>query len=291
MIWWGPNVASDLLGLMTHPQDWAQARSHLSTLQLYIQWALADRHSDMGVGNNYYTNLRDSGFFRQIPAWGLQCAVEGAAVKDWSPDGVSALHGWSMAIDRIRQADGQVDAVVLDEPLGSGIGTWDERLAGTCRVIDGLRTLGVSSVGLVEPYPACQMADIIHWMEAIQQAGSSPSFLHLDVDRYAIRDQKLKPHDVMLSLQWAQDQCAAWGIPFGIVIFGQRATTDQQYVMSAKTWAAQAQRDLKPGFRRIVQSWEEPYPPMGHTQPANLPESDPTSHAGLVVDIANRMTT
>jgi len=283
-IHFGPNVASDMLPLFTHPEQWPIARAEIATIQLYVQNILANQPNEIGVGPNTYPALCDVQAFDLLDEWAIDLCIEAGAVKSWSKDGVDALHGILTAIQRVTDAGGIVESVVLDEPKGAqetcGL-TDDQIVKATCYVIDGIRAAGVQQVGLVEPYPYIRMEPLVHFFEALQQAGSSPSFWHLDVDRFGIRDQRLNDKQVSHDLKWAQSQCAAWGIPFGVVIFGQRVLTDAGYVQSALAWARQLHTYLQ-GWpdRLIVQSWEQARDGT-LTLPKNLPESDATSHTWL----------
>ena len=284
----GPNVASDILPLFSRTGDWMFASAKVNTVQFYIQNILADEPGQMGVGPNTYPALVEVDAFRTINQSLGNISIEAGAVKEWSLDGRDALNGCRMAIERVEAAGGKVAAFALDEPKGA------QRVChlsnqhvvdGTCRVIDGIRELG-SDAGLIEPYPYVPMPDLVTFFEALQRGGSSPAFWHLDVDRFGIRDQKISRERFAADLQWAQRQCRAWGIPFGVIVFGQRATTAAAYVQSALAWA----NDLRLLMgewpdRIIVQSWERAAG-GALTLPHNLPESDSTSHTALLNAVA-----
>jgi hypothetical protein len=286
-LWFGPNVESDILALFEHPEQWESARAGISTFQVYVQNILADEPGQMGVGGNTYPALRDAHAFEQLRDWNIAIAIEAGAVKDWSCDGRQALHGILMAIDRVRDAGGEVASVVLDEPTGSRDAchlTFEQCADATALVIDGVRAHGVASVGLVEPYPYIGASDLVRFIELIQQRGASPSFWHLDVDRFGIRDQHISANKAGEDLRWFARQCEAWRIPFGVVIFGQRVQDATAYRRSAWEWAKQLRAYLHGWPDRLVaQSWEQVN--GANTLPHNLPESDASSHCALVRDL------
>ena len=275
-LWFGPNVDSDFQGLMDRPEEWVHARSNISTLQVYIQNVEA---------------LAAGGFFKALQEAGLDLTIEAGAVKDWSLDGRNAAWAILRAIEQVRSTGGEVQRVVLDEPLGAmqaNAITRDQTVEATCHVINRVRAVGVREVGLIEPYPYCSADDIVAFMEAVQQAGSSPSFLHLDVDRYGIKDQRIKPAQACRDHQLVRGRCFAWGIPFGIVVFGQRAgSSEAVYRQSVLDWLPQMKYYCG-GLpdRVIVQSWEIDPASGKLTMPHNAPETDRTSHTALVSEVA-----
>lgn len=291
VLWFGPDVSSDLVPLVSRPDEWMHARASCSTLQLYIQQILVDHEGEQGCGVNVYPNLVHVNFFRRVRDLGLELAVECGGIKEWSCDGENAAHALGAAIERVRAAGGELAAAVLDEPLRS-----KDRChldvagctAPVCRVIEAGRSRGLHQVGIVEAYPASPAADIVRFFENVQQAGSSPSFLHLDVDRIAFRDRKMKTDQIGRDLRWLRDQCRAWQIPFGIIVWGQRPTDPASYRASAWDWVQQIPQYLG-GWpdRLIVQSWEEFN--GAHAMPHNLPESDHVSHAALLRDVATKV--
>jgi hypothetical protein len=291
--WFAPNVASDILPLFEGQDAWPNARGQLSTLQMYIQNVLADEPGQMGVAGNTYPALCDVHAFERLRDWGLALAIEGGAVKTWSHDGHQALDGLLRAIDRVRDASGEVAAVALDEPLGARDTchlTTTQVVEATCYVIEGIRAHGVRSVGIIEPYPSLFAAEIIEECELIQRAGSSPSFLHLDVDRYGIRDQVHGRHlsisQVRSALGRMQMTCTAWGIPLGVIMFGQRVSAVAAYRDSVVTWSQQLFDYLGQRWpdRKIIQSWELA-PDGSLTLPYNLPETDLNSHTALITQV------
>lgn len=291
-LWFAPNVGSNILPLFERPEEWPEARASISTVQLYVQNVLADHVGDMNVGANTYQMLKAVDAFAWLRDRDIGLALEAGAVKPWSCDGVAALGAIRQAIDRVRAAGGEVSAIVLDEPAGSRAPchlTIEQAAIATSRVIDGIRAHGVQQVVIVEPWPYVDMATLVRFFELIQQEGSSPSGWHLDVDRFGIRDQKISPAHVAGDLRWPQGQCAAWQIPFGVIVFGQRVIDAAGYRRSAWEWAEQLHGHLG-GWpdRLILQSWEQVN--GENSIPHNLPETDATSHTGLLRDLAGRLT-
>lgn len=294
-LWFAPNLGSDILGLFTRPDEWAEARKAVKVFQFFATNIQTDHVGDNPDCNeNVYTKLVEVDAFRKLQDWGIEIAIEAGAVKRFREDGHGCdgregLRLIEIFIEKVRAAGADVSHIVLDEPAGSRALcqlSWEQCTANVSHVINGVRARGVASVGLVEPYPYIPAADLVRFFELIQQAGSSPSFWHLDVDRFGIRDQRISVTKAGENLRWMARQCEAWQIPFGVIVFGQRVTTAAAYRQSAGDWTEQILTYLHDWPSRLVlESWERA-PDGTYTLPHNLPESDSSSHAALVRDIA-----
>jgi len=296
--WFGPNVASaDLREMAAQPARWTHARQGTAYLQLYAQMIGADAPGQHGVGPNDYASLINGGVLNQLDRWRLPLAIECSAVKEWSPSGREAFeHLRDVVIPRVQTHTSQLGAILLDEPrvAGQSLGQSIEETAGhTARFITGVRDLGFHlEVGLIEAYPYLKMAEILRFVELCQASGGGPASVHLDVDRFGLRDQRISDAEAQAELRRCHQRCVEWEIPMGIILFGQRATSEGEYAhgssrhgtvsAGALQWAQTAHRWVPTVERLIVQSWEERGPGGAKDLPRNLPDSDPLSHTGIV---------
>jgi hypothetical protein len=300
-LWFAPNIGSvDLLDLFRRPEQWATARAQIRTLQLYaqhIQYDAGDPAAENGP--NYWSSLCDADAWRRLAGWPLNLSVEIGAVK-WAPrpEGCTAQDNENTALSliaKVAAAGGRVGAIAIDEALVSGLDAKEkggcglslaDTVANTARFIRNIRTPTESKVdiGVIEAYPHNDVATILAFMDGLHtpEANASPNFLHLDVDRYGIRDKNLSPDKVAQDLRLLQSKCHGWGIPLGVILFGQRPQNAADFCHDVHRWA-QRLRGALGGWpdRLIFQSWEE-FPKGRKVLPPNLPDTDPNSHTGLV---------
>jgi len=239
------------------------------------------------VGPNYYDRLRDGGFFAGLT---IPLAIETPGLKAWDteqgvPTGKQAAFALTRAIERIRAAGGELASFSMDDPLAASISDFpvpvpvDRVTAVLCRVAKAGSDLGVQG-GITEAYPTCSAAQIIDLFGHVQQAGWSPRHLHLDIDE---QDAKQVHTDARIAadLHDLFNACRAWGIPFGIILNGQRGDTPQDYRTGFWEWFAYVRKMLGGDPDRwILESWKK------KNLPVNLPESSQFSHTGLLREVA-----
>ena len=293
-LWLGPDLDADLLELVDYPDQWPNARIHCVMLQMFQQQIGADDPASYNplpqwvadLIPNYYPRLANADFFERIKALDLPLAIETPGLKAWSPDGEQAAFALQTAFHRVRAAGYDISAFSLDDSLCAAMGDfpdspWPLKRAVPA-VVKVLQTGDANGVrgGLTEAYPCCSAAQIIRFMELIQQAGYSPSHLHMDVDEQAAK-QKHTEAQISADLKDLQFHCHAWGIPFGIILNGQRGDDPQSYRTGFWEWFNFARRMLGGDPDRwILESWKK------NNLPVNLPETSQFSHTGLLREVA-----
>jgi hypothetical protein len=299
-LWFGPNIGSlDLLDLFSKPDLWKTTRKQVSTVQLYAQHIEYDAPFAPAMnGPNHWKSLSDVKALDLLKGWGLGLTIEMGAVK-FDANNSKACTGEAYAqtaitvvIPRVIEAGGSIAAFAIDEALDSGLNYCGQKVGETvgytARFITNLQNALVGSkmdtkIGMIEPYPKCHADVIIQFMEGLQQAGASPRFLHLDVDRRAFVDDHIPDEQVSRDLRSLQFHCTKWGIPFGVIIDALRADSDKAYYDNALHWQKRL-RGLLGAWpdRLIVQSFADPDKSGLKKQPHNLPETANDSHTGLI---------
>ena len=289
--------AADYLRLFSEPDLWARARAKVSAFQVYIQHVLSAEPTPQNP--NSYDALCGVRAFERLREWGVPLALEIGAVKPGSCDGRHYLAETMRCIERIEAARGTVGVVAIDEPLSSGLyhcghQPLDVTAEATAHYIRHLRAFRPGLVvGYVEAWPSSRATVIADFWSALQDA--RPDFLHLDVDRYAVRDQRVGRHETERDLRELYELASRHGVPFGLLAWGQRAATDVYYRMDTMRWLRPEQHDrerwpvnwahdravVEPD-RWIVQSFDMRHGTDRSDVPACLPETDRATLTALV---------
>jgi hypothetical protein len=307
-LWFCPNIgAADTLDLFRQPDAWSDARARIDTFQFYAQNIMASREVDMTahpnwelVGPNTFQALLDVQAFRKLADWNIKVALEIGAVKPGDCDAMKNADLTICLIKRIQEAGGTVDYVAMDEPLPSSkSATWENMMPGLgCNLtVQDAATATVNyckkvtaacpgvSIGLIEAYPNSRATDLLKFVQCMSEGGFHPQFLHLDVDRNAL---KKNVDDRLLASEMDQigSVCQKAPIPYGQILWGQMFKSDVQYRDSVMTWAAKIQRFKVQPDTLIVQSWEA----LNGVKnlPKNLPPSYQCSHTHLLGEIAQQ---
>lgn len=212
-------------------------------------------------GWNTWRAFREWGILPMAAAHNLPVIVESPGLKEWSRDPDVYVERILASARTARDIGGSVHAVSLDEPFNAGFNLWQpawplmDVLTHLRAVRDGVRVQEPSiDVGLIEPYPAIDVATLCSIVEAF-----APAFFHLDIDYRAARQRG--------SIRMLQDDlvriaecCRLSRIPFGVIVWGYEEHTAQTFVRSARTLLAMIQQvvargDLSWPDRLIVQSW------------------------------------
>ena len=295
-LWLGPDLNADLLELVAHPEHWPVARACCVMLQMFEQQIGADDPASYNpvpdyvrdLGPNYYPRLRDAGFFTALA---LPLAIETPGLKAWDtehgvPTGQQAAFALTRAITRVLDAGGPLLASFsLDDPLAASLSDFPSPVpietvtTVLCRVAKAGSDMSVFG-GITEAYPTCSAAQIIELFEHVQQAGWSPRHLHMDIDEQHAK-QLHSDAQIAADLKTLQFHCHAWGIPFGIILNGQRGDTPATYRTGFWEWFAFVRRMLGGDpDRYILESWKK------KNLPVNLPEDSQFSHTGLLREVA-----
>jgi len=298
----GPDLNADLLQLVQHPEQWAEARRSTAMLQMFEQQIGVDDPASYNplpdyvrdVGPNYYNRLRDGGFFAGLT---LPLAIETPGLKAWDtengvPTGKQAAFALTRAINRVLAAGGPLLASYsTDDSLAASLTDFHDASGAhivipidtvaivLCRVAKAGSDLGVQG-GITEAYPTCSVAQIIDLGKRLIDAGWLFRHLHMDIDEQHAK-QLYSDARIAADLKDLFNACRAWGIPFGIILNGQRGDTPQDYRTGFWEWFAYVRKALGGDPDRwIFESWKK------NNLPVNLPESSQFSHTGLLREVA-----
>jgi hypothetical protein len=283
-VWYTPNIGSaDMVDLFEHPEQWPRARSHTHFFGFYAR-QLLPAGSCSSCGRNSLDNFRRVDAFTRLAEWGIDAYVEAPAIKAEDCDGSLSTQVTLKALRSAHESGGVIRYVAMDEPLLGGDRCAlpiAETVSRTSVYISRIVGEGGTSVGDIEPYPIIPASRILDWVAALQKAGTTPAFLHLDVDHaYASRLHL----DVPADLRSLKAGLKAAQIPFGVILWGGDGTSDAAYSADVKNWAQQVLSALNEAPDHITfQSWVVS-PDGAQRVPMNLPESDPAvySHTRLI---------
>jgi hypothetical protein len=226
-----PNLASpDYL-------DVSQCRALGATLKIYAQHTQTDPGAVAMCGPNAWPSLATP-IAALSPIW-----LEAGAVKDWDQDGHALTEQAIAAVNQIRSAGGDVAVLAMDEPLASTVkGAFDrapnqlppEQTGHVAWVTANfVRTLAAAGVpcGLIEAYPYHPMARILGFVHDVFVSNGQPlAFVEMDIDTFALQDQKIQPNQVASDLLSLKMACKEYGIPMRCIITADRVTDDAGFV-------------------------------------------------------------
>ena len=297
-------AAVDTLELFTAPDKWAQARSQIAAFGLYFAHLYEDQHPE--YGRVHYRSLCAVNAFALLKEWGVPLALEIGAVKPQACDGKHYANEAKDCIRRIEAAGGELAYLVIDEPLVSGKEFCQQDQAVTvvalARYIRDLRAFRPNlKVIWTEAWPFSRGSVIADVLMALMHEEAVPDGLHLDIDRYAVRDKGIARHEAKRDLQALQQLCGEFRIPLGILAWGQRVSTDAEYRKDVLRWiqpdpnarwpVAWANHPTIAPDYFCVQSFEERGGPGGSKNvPANLSETNAVSHTAVLLEFAKHTT-
>ena len=285
-MWLGPNIgSSDLLGLFTRPEAWPTARARIDVFKFYAAQVLDDVVACPACGPNRLSALQRACAFDRLREWRIGIAIEVGALKGWDCRAEITSPLALEAVRRVRSAGAAVRYLALDEPLlgGSECGLDpEESLRRTTIFIRGLQGANPDlAIGDTEPYPVISADALIAWLGGLRREKVGLAFFHLDVDR---RRAARTGVDVVTDMRSLRDACRSAGIPFGVILWGDDASSDRAYSEDALRWT-ETVADALDGFpeHTLFQSWVTSADGAQRV-PANLPEDDPAaySHTRLV---------
>ena len=285
-IWIAPAPGSlDYVALFSHPEQWPRAHALTTVFKLYQQ------HTQMPpaqvVGPNNYDALARAGVFRTLNQWNIKTALEVGAVKESYCTADASGMATSIAntiasVNAVRAAGGTVYYLSMDEPFvagqskqcgGPGMEPTADRLQTYINAVKGAYPL--VRIGLIDAYPYFTPDAFASMLELTRQRGVLPAFLHVDVDRLAVRAPR---NDFPADMKRLQQICRQYAIPFGIIIWGYNGDADALFAKDAEA-LADAFREAFPTWETmptqlIVQSWSQSSTGLNIT-PTNLPEDQP----------------
>lgn len=298
-VWLTPNVASrDFLRMFQHPEEWEEARRQITCLE-FIQWAITQVPNPQGGPNNAANFLAcvPGGAFRWLRDHGIDIAIEGGAVKEYScgDDRHRTVDAMLETLDIIHNSGGVVKYIEMDEPhvaamlpVPQGCGYTGEQVAHETKLfIDAIHERYPEvQIGLVSAYPAASAVALVGYLADFQRAGIQLPFYHLDIDYYRVKREHSRLDRDLPAIQSA---ARAAGCRFGAVVWGEDGSSNEAYCRDARALASAIDRTI--GFGQqdnlVFMSWSTNGPQLSgqgeKTQPDNLPESDANTHTGLLM--------
>jgi hypothetical protein len=293
-IWFAPAPGSrDLLRLFDAPDEWPRARAAIDVYKFYHQHTF--RTPPEIVGPNSYDALVRVDAFRKLRRWGKRIALEAGSVKDFycAPDGSGMRESIDLtldALDAVRAAGGAVHYITMDEPFLAG---QSPQCGGFEPTADRVRQYmtevqqasRVTRIGLIEAYPFFRPDAFETMLRLLDERGTPVAFLHVDAYLPALRPGHDDFNSDMIRLA---DIAESFGIPFGIIIWGENGNADHLYAADAmkladavgntfRSWAV-----MPPQI--IFQSWAESTTGL-RIAPTNLPETGANTHTRLLNEI------
>jgi hypothetical protein len=297
-IWFAPGPGTlDYLALFRQPQDWRKSRELVDVFKFYQGHT---QPTNNAFAPNTYPALVEADAFRTVKKWGKALAIEVGVVKEFycTSDASGMAHAVEDTLASVRAvqaAGGAVDYLAMDDPFASGqspvcggpaLEPTADRIATFMKGVQG--AVPVSRIGLIEAYPFSTAAALETALELLRARGASPAFLHMDVDLNAIR----APNDFVRDMRRLRDVCAARGMPFGIILWGNNADADALYaadvgkLVNATTQAFASWEESPDDL--IIQSWAQTRSGLWIT-PTNLPETTLYTHTELLWQIYRRL--
>lgn len=297
-VWFSPDPGTiDFLRLFEHPEEWAHVQRVVRVFKFYHQHTQSPAPSI--VGPNTFDALVRADAFRTVTRLGMKTAMEIGSVKEFycTPDSSGmneSIRSTIEAVNRIASAGGTLQYLSMDEPWVAGRsrvcgGPALEPTAGRVAVYMSAvqRAFPQLKIGLIEAYPYASADDIDTILQLMRARGVPPAFLHIDVDRRALR-----PGDFQRDLPRLRDLAASQHIPFGVIIWGYNGDADPLFASDA----AQLANLLAETFQAwdampdqiIFQSWAVSSTGLLIT-PSNLPEDRLYTHTNIVWQLFRRL--
>lgn len=290
-VWFTPNIASrDMLKLFSNPSEWTQAQTRVNVFKFYIQQSV-DGCQD--CGNNTYANLVKAGpssAFNWLNHNNIKIGLEAGAIKDWNcgREPTDAVSGASQAIENIARAGGRVSYIAMDEPYVSTKEWCKQSIdAASNHVSYYIREIGGRypniAIGLIEPYPFFSAQEIKNFISVLESHGVKLPFFHLDMHR----EGALAWNDINKDLRELESFCRERGISFGVIIWGDNGSSNQDYFNGAMFTAQTVQAAIGAPDHLIFQSWSEQAIVGDKIFPDNLPEDSPMTLTWIVNQISS----
>ncbi len=297
-VWFSPDPGTlDFLRLFEHPEDWPSVSRVVRVFKFYHQHTQVPAPAI--VGPNRYDALVRADAFRAVTRFGMKTALEIGAVKEFyctsDASGMDAsIRSTIEAVNRIGAAGGTLHYLSMDEPWvagkskacgGPALEPTADRVSAYMSAVQ--RSFPQLKIGLIEAYPASSADDIERILGLMRSRGAPPAFLHLDVDRRALR-----PGEFQRDLPRLKDLAASQRIPFGVIIWGYNGDADALFASDAEqlvdllagtfqTWDGMPEQI-------IFQSWA--VSATGHLMtPSNLPEDRLYTHTNIVWSLFRRL--
>jgi len=297
-IWFCPGPGTlDYARLFQHPEEWPRARGLIDVFKVY------QGHTQTPPPVSFLPDSFDAfasaGVYRTLTQWNKKIAIEAGAVKEFycTPDasGMQAAIGNTLdSIRAVQSAGGTVSYIAMDEPFVSGrsktcggpaLDPTADRVAQYMTAVTA--AFPSVRVGLIEAYPFSSAAAIESAVQLLKARGTTPVFLHMDVDWHLAGAAAFKRDMAAL-----QSFAASQSIPFGIIITGYSGDANALYAVDVGgivdlisetfgTWNHMPDQ-------LIFQSWAQSYTGQLIT-PSNLPENQLYTHTHMLWEELRRL--
>lgn len=264
--------------------DWVEVSTNTNVFGVYGNAFLPDwghrAHPDFFTEGRFMDDADIAGMAERLRSRDMILGIATGGVKTWSPDGKKAVKKAVRIFERLRDCGADPAYLLIDESLNAGrklgmeAGITAEYLASNFALPlkDRYPDIGIA---VVEPWPACTVSDLMHYVEVLFQNGLIPDSFHLDIDFPQIRDRDgTGPvRDMFVSLKSA-------GIRSGIIAwssnFNGRPNDDSSFCRNTRDFAGWFHGEFGDLLDdHIVQSWL-PYPVR------SLPEGEEDTFMELV---------
>ena len=271
--------------LFEHPEQWKQARELVDVL------GYADHNLDQQFSDD---QLR--AWLPRLRAWGMKLELEVGAVKPWAKTGRKTFEIQRPMWDRVQRLGGTIYAVAMDEPLSAARHeihqSDDYAVEETANFIALVREhYPQVLIGDIEPYPAFPLADLVRWIDALQQRLSARhvrglDFFRLDVDWVVFT---VVNQGSWQEVKRLEQECRHRRLPFGLVYWAadypamqRRGLADDAtwYVSTLQQGYDYAMVDGAPD-QYVIESWVD-----GPSRA--VPEADPFSFSRCVLDFGRK---
>jgi hypothetical protein len=297
-IWFCPDPGTlDFIRLFDHPEEWSVAQRLIGVFKFYHQHTQTP--APPIVGPNTFDALLRADAFRKVTRMGMATAMEIGSVKEFfcTPDSSGmneSIRTTIEAVNRMTSAGGDLRYVSMDEPFAAGrakvcggpaLEPTADRLAVYMSAVE--RAFPALKIGLIEAYPYSSADDVESMLQLMRTRGVPPAFLHLDVDRRALR-----PGEFQRDVKRLRQLAASQHLPFGFIIWGYNGDADALFARDAaemadlladtfQTWDAMPDQI-------VFQSWAVSATGLLIT-PSNLPEDRLYTHTNIVWQLFRRL--
>jgi len=306
-VWLVPAPAGDLQKLAQQPELWPRTQKRVDVVSLYFLHAYHHEGFVCGdpCGPNTYPNLVKAvpeGMFKWLSDR-FVLSFEAGSVKEFSCTAETlepVILYTNVAIANIKKAGGRLSYISLDEPFTAGTANEDRSPFGQpnwgCNLTpeqvavlqkqfnDGIHARHPEvQIGLIEPYPHFTPDEIMTNILALEAAGITLPYFHLDFDQpRAAREDK----DWRSDIARIREFCRAKGIPFGVILVGWDGRTNEQYAAGYWGVARTTLQSVGVTEHTVLQSWAEDPPGQLNSLkhiPDTVPETSDVTHTGLLL--------
>ena len=216
--WYGPNIGSkDMVQLFDDPA----VLTGINVFGLVTENIL---NLGTAIGPNTFEALQANHAFQKLKQGGIALCIEGASLSDLE------------VVPKIRDVKGEVTFFSYSEPLTYAHGLPYAAVLDKVVIFHQEAALLGVGMGLLEAWPATDMATITRFIDDLVTRGAKPPYFHLDTDyNRATNEGK----DTAAAIRQARATCDTHGILFGLFVNSTKdpIPTDAQHAANVKALA------------------------------------------------------